>query len=394
MNNPKICIVYDRLNTKHGGAEFLLEELSKAFPEASLATSVFEPSAVPWLAKKKVITSFLQHFLFAKKYHQFYLPLMPLAFESLDLADFDIIISVTSAEALGVITSPEQLHISYLLSPPRYLELNQSEYLNSYPLIRLPGIYQLTKLILKYVSWWYEVAAKRPDVVIPLSLSVAKRAGDRYVRLSKPLYPPISIPNPEEMNSAKALPIKCFILSLSRLVWYKRIDLIIRAAKITNKCLIVAGEGSVFYTLVGQAGKDGVVRKSGESLDEFCLRAQGEEKLILFTKSVSEKEKTRLLKYAKVTCMLGREDFGLVALESLAHGTPCLIYRDSGAAEVIENGLHGCVFQDQKIQDVVTGLKVIDRTSFSPTVLQKKSWEYRPSTFRKQVKKLVYDGCL
>lgn len=394
MTDPKICIVYDRLNTRHGGAEFLLRELAEAFPKAAFATSVYDKKVVDWISNREVITSFLQHLPFAVKHHQFFLPLMPLAFESLDLSKFDIIFSVTSAEALGLITSPSQLHICYLLSPPRYLESKKSEYLSSYPLVKMPGVYQVTKLILRYVSWWYRVAAKRPDFVIPLSKMVATRAGNCYVSLTNPLYPPVPIPSSGDLESARPLPIKKFILILSRLVWYKRVDLAISAAKEMNRHLIVAGQGAVFYALVGQAGNQGAVRKSGESLDEFCDRAKSEKKIILFTRAVSESEKTRLLKYAQVTCMLGREDFGLVALESMAHGTPSLINSGSGAAEVIENGVHGCVFQEMKIQDVVTGLEAFDRTKFSRTALQKKSWEYRPSIFQKQVKKLVYDGGL
>jgi len=392
--DPKICIVYDRLNTKHGGAEFLLRELAETFPKASFATSVYSPKIVDWVSDREVITSFLQHFPFAIKHHQFFLPLMPLAFESLDLSKFDIIFSVTSAEALGVITKPSQRHICYLLSPPRYLESEQSEYLNSYPLIKIPGVFQITKLILKYVSLWYRVAAKRPDIVIPLSKMVANRASNNYVALTKPLYPPVPIPSLGELESAGKLPINKFILSLSRLVWYKRVDLAISAAKEMNRQLIVAGEGAVFYALVGQAGNQGIVRRDGESLDEFCMRAMNAKKTILFTRAISEPEKIRLLKYSQATCMLGREDFGLVTLESLAHGTPCLIYAGSGAAEVLENGEHGFVLQTQSIKEVVAGLTKIDNTQFSPTRLREKSAKYRPEIFRKQVKKLVYDGCL
>ena len=394
MKNPKICIVYDRLNTRHGGAEFVLRELAMTFPEAAIVTSVLDNKEVTWIGQRKVITSFLQNLPFAKKHHQFFLPLMPLAFETLDLSSFDVVISVTSAEALGVLTTPSQLHITYLLSPPRYLESNRKEYLRSYPLLRLPLVYQVARLFLRYVSWWYKAASKRPDIVVPLSKVVAMRAGDDYFELLEPLYPPLSMPNPELLASAKPLPISEFLLVLSRLVWYKRVDLAIDAAKELNQKLIIAGEGAVFYSLVGQAGGKGIVRRKGESLDDFCDRASDERKLILFTRSVTEIEKTRLLKYTAATCMLGREDFGLVAFESLAHGSPCIIYRESGAAEIIKDGLHGCVIKNQLTQDVVTAVRSVNNSTFSSVELKRMLDAHRPSLFRKQVKKLVYDGCL
>ncbi|MEA2056669.1 MAG: hypothetical protein U9O78_03095, partial [Patescibacteria group bacterium] len=169
FKNIRTALVYDRVNTRYGGAEQILTAFFELFPQADLYTSVFDQEQAKWVKPHRVKPSFLQKLPLAKSRHRAFLPLMPFAFENLNLSDYDLVISVTSAEAKGVITKPEQLHLCYLLSPPRYLYSHRQRYLQSRLILKIPPFAFVAKKILDYLTWWDQVAIYRPDVVIPLS---------------------------------------------------------------------------------------------------------------------------------------------------------------------------------------------------------------------------------
>ena len=156
-----VVLVYDRVN-KFGGAERVLMALHEIWPEAPLYTSVYDPESTPWTKGWDVRPSFLQKFPWARRNHESLGWLMPLAFESLDLSGFDVVISLTSEAAKGVITSPRQLHICYLLTPTRYLWSHAVAYLGTVPLPLRPLAF-VAQLKLRH---WDFVAAQRPDHII------------------------------------------------------------------------------------------------------------------------------------------------------------------------------------------------------------------------------------
>ncbi|MCD8507098.1 hypothetical protein LRY58_02240 [Candidatus Woesebacteria bacterium] len=130
---PKVALVYDRLNSS-GGAEKVLIELQKLYPDAPLYTSVFDADRTPWLAPgSQVHTSWLQYVPGARRRHQWFGWLMPFLFELFDFSAFDIVISVSSEAAKGILTQPHQLHVNYLLTPTRYLWSHQEEYVQQVP---------------------------------------------------------------------------------------------------------------------------------------------------------------------------------------------------------------------------------------------------------------------
>src|SRR3989304_9837143 len=142
--SPSVALVYDRVNTPYGGAENVLLALHQAFPTAPLFTALYSPKHAPWAAVFPAVrASFLNRLPFLRTAHRWLAWLMPLAFESLDFSDYDLIISITSAEAKGILTKPDQLHLCYLLTPPRYLYQSKKHSLNSHWLLRLPLIHQL-----------------------------------------------------------------------------------------------------------------------------------------------------------------------------------------------------------------------------------------------------------
>ena len=248
---PKVALVYDRVNTRYGGAEQVLVQLHTIFPEAPLFTSVFDPKKAKWSADFTVFPSFIQRIPILKNFHRAAVFLMPLAFERANLKSFDIIISVTSAEAKGVLTSPDQLHVCYLLTPTRYLWSHQDEYEKDV----LTG--WLRKLIFRYLKWWDEAAAFRPDVIIPISKLVQERTEQYYHRKTLPvIYPPVSFTNLTEESSEVSEKESAddpsssevefphdYYLIVARLVSYKRLDIAIKACQKLNRKLIIIGEG-------------------------------------------------------------------------------------------------------------------------------------------------------
>src|ERR1035437_3756793 len=178
----KVALVYDRVN-KWGGAERVLLALHKIFPEAPLFTSVYNAESAAWAKVFDVRTSFLQNFPKAKTAHELYAVLMPLAFESFNFDNFDLVISVTSEAAKGIITKPSTLHICYCLTPTRYLWSGYNDYFKS-------SIFKLiSKPLVSYLRFWDKIAAKRPDEYIAISIEVKNRIKKYYKRDSEVVYP-------------------------------------------------------------------------------------------------------------------------------------------------------------------------------------------------------------
>ncbi len=231
FSHLKTALVYDRANTAYGGAEQVLIALKQIFPDADLFTSVYDPAAAEWTKNFSVKPSFLQSFPGAKKHHRAYLPLMPLAFEQLDLSDYKLVVSVTSAEGKGIISKPDQFHLCYLLTPPRYLYSHREQYLHSRPVLNLPGIRFFSNKILDYLTWWDQAAIYRPDAIIPISNLVRLRTAKYYqLEIEDPVYPPSDVSLQPENKMPFDLLKKHLngpdelVLTVSRLVAYKRID--------------------------------------------------------------------------------------------------------------------------------------------------------------------------
>ena len=191
----KIALVYDRVN-KWGGAERVLLAFHKIFPKSDLYTSVYNREKASWAKVFNVKTSFLQDFPYAKTSHQFYATLMPIAFESLNLDGYDLVISVTSEAAKGIITKPETLHICYCLTPTRYLWSGYKDYFKN-PLLRF-----FSKPAVFYLRTWDKIAANRPDEYIAISGDVQDRIKRYYGRNSKIIYPPLMLN--EKVRSPKS----------------------------------------------------------------------------------------------------------------------------------------------------------------------------------------------
>jgi glycosyltransferase involved in cell wall biosynthesis len=358
----KVALVYDRVNTPYGGAEKVLLALNRAFPEAPLYTSVYHPRA-KWASVFEIKTSFLQKIPFANKLHRFLVPLMPLAFESFDFSEYDIVISITSAEAKGIITQPHQLHLCYLLTPTRYLYSHRDHYEQTHWPFKIPVLRFLSRKIFDYLTWWDKVAAQRPDIIIPISNLVKSRAEEHYQRqLEETIYPPFDPeelePNKDVENFAPYYLPKEYLLVISRLVPYKRIDLAIQACQRLNKSLVIIGEGPAAAQL----------KKISSSK-------------VHFLGNVTTTQRQAIIDQSQAVIMPGLEDFGITAIEIILSSKPIILHAKSGASELIKDEPGAILLKRLSISELTTAIKKSNKLKLPNASLKKKFSKYAINDF-------------
>lgn len=367
----KVALVYDRVNTPYGGAEKVLLALHQAFPNAPLYTSVYHQRA-RWAKVFKIKTSFLQKIPFANKFHRFFAPLMPLAFESLDFSKYNIIISITSAEAKGIITKPDQLHICYMLTPTRYLYSHKTHYRQTHWPFKIPILNFFSCKLFDYLTWWDQTAAHRPDIIIPISSLVKDRVEQYYHRLANEvIYPPI---DPNELKPVEDiekyrpyyLPDK-YCLVISRLVPYKRIDLAIQACQRLNKNLVIIGEGPQEKEL-----------KNISSNNTYFLG------------NVTTTQRQAIISQAKVLLMPGLEDFGITAMEAILSDTPVILHKKSGVSELFTNEPVALYINQLSINAIIKAIKNLENSKFKFTALKKKLRKYAINDFTRRFQITVF----
>lgn len=363
----RIALVYDRINTNYGGAEQVVSILKNFYPNAVIHTSLYDKKIATWANGYLIKTSFLQKIPFAKNFHRYLAALMPFAFESMNLSKYDIIISITSAEAKGVISRRDQLHLCYLLSPPRYLYHYQDEYLKQNKYLKLPIINSLAKKALNYLKNWDQTAIYRPDLIIPIANIVKKRAEKYYpeLQLENVIYPPVNSSLLGFKNKRKAIIEGQYLLLVSRLVPYKNIAPAILACQKMRLKLVVVGEGPEENRLKGMA-----------------------DKLIVFKKRISPEKLANLYQNCRAVLSPGLDDFGLAALEANLFGKAIVINQLSGAAELIKNEVHGIHLPYKEgdqiktiANNLVESIKKLEKTEFDAKVLSKNALKYDTNRF-------------
>jgi len=354
----RVALVYDRVN-KWGGAERVLLALHELFPDADLYTSVYHKEKAKWAKVFSIIPSFLQDFPFAKNSHEFFPLLMPAAFESFNFDKYEVVISITSEAAKGIITKPQTLHICYCLTPTRYLWSGYEEYFSG----RLAKI--LSFPAISYLKRWDKVASSRPDEFIAISKEVQKRVKRFYNRNPEIIHPPVALI--ESDLAQKDLNKKGdYYLVVSRLVRYKRIDLAILACNKLNIRLKIAGAGSELERLKMIAGPT-----------------------VEFVGSVSDMELISLYSRAKGLLFPGAEDFGIVMVEALGFGTPVIAYGKGGALDIVENGKSGILFPHQTVESLVKAIKKAEKINFVIKDLKERAKYFSASLFKQKIKMYI-----
>lgn len=351
----KVALVYDRIN-KWGGAERVLLALKELFPSAPLYTSVYNPLKAGWAKVFEIKTSFLQKFPKASFNHEKFAPFMPLAFESFSFDQFDLVISVTSESAKGIITGPKTKHICYCLTPTRYLWSGYDEYFQN-KLLKF-----VSRPAISYLRKWDKMAGQRPDHFIAISKEVQRRIKKYYGRESVIIYPPIDdkIFN-ENQKSKFSNNNQDYFLIVSRLVPYKRIDIAIKAFNKLKLPLKIIGTGSEEKKLRKMAGKN-----------------------IEFLSNLTEGELLRYYKESLALIFPGIEDFGLVILEALSLGKPVIAFKGGGVLETVAHGKTGEFFYPQNEEALIKVIKNFKKENFSVKDCMDGAGKFTKSRFRQE----------
>lgn len=364
MAEPKVALVYDWL-TNMGGAERVVLAMHQAFPNAPIFTSVFEPTGCPPFKDLDVRTTWLQKLpAFIRKRHQLYAPLRAHAFRNLDLSEFDVVISISSAEAKAVRVRPGAKHICYCLTPTRYYWSHYQEYkkepgfgaLN--PLIRL--------LLPLFVGWMRRLdlkAAQGVDQFVTLSSEVVTRIKKYYNADSTIIYPPVDMQRFTHLNISSN---RSGFVALGRQVPYKRMDLAVRVCNELGLPLTVFGNGPEHEKLVAMAGPTVkfIVGASDQTIAEALAKAEG----FFFPQ---------------------QEDFGIVQVEAMAAGCPVIAYAKGGALDVVTEGKTGVFFDAQTPQSLAKAVQKLQNTRFAPKVLQTHANSFSEEQFIGHVRELI-----
>ncbi|MEC5406145.1 glycosyltransferase family 4 protein [Paraburkholderia sp. MPAMCS5] len=362
----KVAIVHDWLVVS-GGAEKVLKNIIECFPKADIFSIVDFLEDRDCVKGKSVNTSFIQKMPFARTRYRAYLPLMPIAIEQLDLSGYDLVISSSHAVAKGVLTGPDQMHISYVHSPIRYAWDLQHQYLRESHLNKgLKSI--MARALLHYIRGWDSRSANGVDHLLANSQFIARRIRKAYQRDATVIYPPVDLDNMVMCTQKED-----FYVTASRMVPYKRIDLIVRAfSKTPERRLVVIGDGPEMKKIKALAGPNVAI-----------LGHQPLEVLVDH------------LRRARAFVFAAEEDFGISVVEAQACGTPVIAYGRGGALESVvglpaeqPTGVFFTEQTDESLLDAVTRFEH-NASAFEPWNCRKNAERFSTENFKAAITEFV-----
>ncbi|NBD32774.1 MAG: glycosyltransferase [Cyanobacteria bacterium] len=372
--SPKYALVHEWLTPQAtGGSELVVKAILQQI-EADIYALIDFESTNPesYLYGRQIGTTFLQHFPLARNGVQKYLPLLPFAIEQLDLREYDIILSSSHAVAKGVITRPDQTHICYCHAPMRYAWELTFEYLQQSRMgTGLPGIF--TRYLLHQLRQWDVISANRVDYFIANSHYTAKRIWRCYRRRAEVIYPPVNI----ERFSCQTQK-EDFYLTVSRLVSYKQISLIIEAFNQLQRPLVIIGSGPQF--------------------SELQKRARPNIKLLGTQPNAVVEE---YLAKAKAFVYAACEDFGIALVEAQACGTPVIAYGAGGAKETVNDLVRdphqatGLLFSPQTPSALVEAVEMFEAKpeKLIPEEIYKNATRFSTQQFHTAYLELIRKTC-
>ncbi len=366
----KYALVHEWLTPKAtGGSELVVQAILNSFEADLYALIDFESTnKESYLFGRNIGTTFLQHFPDSQNGVQKYLPLLPFAIEQLDLRSYDIILSSAHTVAKGVLTSPTQMHVCYCHTPMRFAWELTFDYLRSSQMGRgLPGVF--TRYLLHQLRQWDVLTANRVDYFIANSQNTARRIWRCYRRSATVIYPPVNI---ERFPFVEVK--QDFYVTVSRLVSYKQVALIVRAFNQLQRPLVVIGEGAELKE----------IRKLAQPNVQILGAQPGE---------VVEK----YMSQAKAFIYAAYEDFGIAVVEAQACGTPVIAYGAGGALETVldiyqhpKNGT-GLFFEAQTVTALVEAVERFEQRAknFAPETIHIHARQFAPTIFQKHYQDFV-----
>ena len=355
----KVAIIHDWL-VSYGGGESVVLKLHEIFPNAPIYTSVYDKNKMEKYFKNiDIRTSFIQKLPFALVKHRYYLPLMPLAFEQFDLSEYDLVISSSSCCAKGVNVNSNTLHICYCHTPMRYAWDMYNAYNNGFKLKQMYIAKEMHKL-----RQWDFVSSNRVDYFIANSNYIAKRIKKHYRRNATVIYPGVN-------NEFYKVPIikktEEFYLVVSRLVSYKKIDIIIKTFNELKKPLIIVGDGPERKKLQKMANKN-----------------------IEFKGYLNNREVISLYQKCKAFVYTAEEDFGIVIAEAQAMGKPVVAYGKGGATEIVKQDT-GILFNEQNEKCLKEAVMKMEKSykNFIPEKIRENEVKFSEEKFKKNLEEFI-----
>ncbi|PIZ63274.1 glycosyltransferase family 4 protein [Candidatus Saccharibacteria bacterium CG_4_10_14_0_2_um_filter_52_9] len=359
----KVAIVCDWL-TGIGGAERVVLELHKMHPEAPIYTSQYDPSAITWFEDADIRTTWLQKL--PKSLKKFLPLLRAWAFSRLDLSEYDLVISSSGAEAKGVKTGPNTTHICYCHAPTHYYWIRHDEYLQNPGFAR--GLNWLARLGLKLMTnplrRWDRRAAKQPDYIIANSTYTQAMIKRYYKRDSTVIHPPVETERFKLRSNATAL--RHGFVVAGRQTPYKRFDLAIEACKTIKQPLIVIGDGPDHKRLEKLAGRS-----------------------TTFLSNVNDNDIVEHFQTALGFILPNMDDFGIVAVEAQAAGTPVIAYNKGGAQDYVTPGKTGLFFDRQTVKNLSSTLETAAAKNFDYEAISKHAELFSTAAFGKSMRSYI-----
>jgi glycosyltransferase involved in cell wall biosynthesis len=365
IKDKKIALVHDFL-IQYGGAERVLETMAEMFPEAPIYTLLYDSEKMRGKFKnKKIYTSFLQRFpKFVRKRYHWLLPFFPVAPETFDLREYDLILSSSGAWSKGIITKLNIVHIAYIHSPMRFVWDYNEKYLAEDRKVRFK---LLIRLFLTYLRIWDKSASDRPDYMISNSKYTQSRIKKYYRRDSTLIYPPIELKS-ESQNHKSNKNDPGYFLVVSRLSTYKKIDCVIEAFNKLELPLVIIGEGRDEKRLKALANKN--IKFVGWQPDEKLSGYYSKARAFIFS---------------------AIDDFGMAPAEAMAHGVPILAIRKGGAREIIREGVTGEFFEAQTPEVIADCVRrfMEKESEYDKTAIIDRAQEFGKDRFKKEIGEFI-----
>ncbi len=354
----KTALVHDWL-VSLGGAEKALSAIAELYP-APIHTLIADPKKLQGtpFEKMEIRSSFIQKCPFAARSYRHYLPLFPLAMEQFNLSSFDLIISSSHAVAKGVLTHSNQLHLCYCYTPMRYAWDLTHQYLEGVKGLQKP----VAKMALHYLRNWDIASLGRVDHFATISHFIRKRIKRVYGRDATVIYPPVNVD--QIMPSATK---EEYFITISRLVPYKKIDLIVEAfSHLPDQRLLVIGDGP-------EMGKiKSLAKKNVEILG-----------------SQTDSQMHQYLSKAKGFIFAAEEDFGIVVVEAQAAGVPVIALGKGGCLETVIENETGLFYPDQTVASLVEAIKRFEGMQFDPVLVRENALRFSLERFKREFKLFV-----
>lgn len=360
----KVAIVHELL-IGYGGAERVLEDILKVYSEAVVYTMIYLPDKMPERFRQyEIRTTYFQKIPMAEKLYKKMVPLMPGAWERLDLTEYDLVISSCNNCCKGVIVAPYATHVCYCHTPPRYYWDMFYEYRKDsgrFMKLILPGLIHKMRM-------WDRLAADRVDYFVANSEFTAARIKKYYRRESEVIYPGVHINDCEIVEEPED-----YYLVVSRFVAYKRVDLAIKACnKLGRRLVIIGGRG--------EAEKE-LYKIAGDTIE--------------FKGHLPDEEVWKYYIHAKAFLFPGKEDFGITPVEAQSAGVPVLAFAQGGALETVIDGKTGRYFFKQTEDALIECMKSFEEqgVAYSRSEIREHSLKFSDERFRREVEKFINEVC-